>query len=540
MFTNSLMVQIFSPSQIAGIVIVSILLALIVAGDVVLAYFMHKRGERKLHDLELQKKRESLLSKLQLMREGNFDYGADEAEEEPTDEAEEVAILVDEGDAVEEEVEEETGKVLRYNRSFTARITQASNDFKGYYSELKNYILSFSGVKGAVTWRHEVFRRGRTNVASFMVRGKTLCMCLAADPALFEGTKYKVDDLSERNKHAKFPTMYRLKSDRKVGYAKELVDFIMDDMGVKRMADYKNEDFTLPYKSTEVLVKNKLIKIVGDAEPDYADAAAAKKGISYNRSFTAKIIQANDALKNDYSELKNYLLSYGGVVDKSSWKREAYLSGKVCVASVMVRGKTLCLCLAADPEKYKKTKYKVENLGERNKNNKTPCLYRVNGTRKMQYAKELIDMVFAEFGLTKTERKAVDYSVPYVSTNNLISKNLIKVVKKAPFKFRGAEKEEIASEKAQPAAVKLKESAEAVKPQESAVQSEEEVKEETVETVKPQEKVENEPAPKKAPQKKPAPKSRKPQAKPEKSEAAEIPQTDAEPEVAVAGDDKKE
>ena len=53
MFTNSLMVQIFSPSQIAGIVIVSILLALIVAGDVVLAYFMHKRGERKLHDLEL-------------------------------------------------------------------------------------------------------------------------------------------------------------------------------------------------------------------------------------------------------------------------------------------------------------------------------------------------------------------------------------------------------------------------------------------------------------------------------------------------------
>ena len=94
MFMNSLLVQIFSPGQIAGIVIVSILLALFIAGDIVLAYFMHRRGERKLHDLELQKKREALLSKLQLMREGNYEYSS-EPEEEPTDEAEEVAILVD-------------------------------------------------------------------------------------------------------------------------------------------------------------------------------------------------------------------------------------------------------------------------------------------------------------------------------------------------------------------------------------------------------------------------------------------------------------
>ncbi len=493
MFMNSLLVQIFSPGQIAGIVIVSILLALFIAGDIVLAYFMHRRGERKLHDLELQKKREALLSKLQLMREGNYEYSS-EPEEEPTDEAEEVAILVDEGDAVEEEVEAETGKVIRYNRSFTARITQAGNDLKGYYSELKNYILSFTGINSAVTWKYEAFRKGRAPVACFMIRGKTLCLCFAADPNLFEGTKYKVDDLSERSKHTKFPTMYRLKSDRKVGYAKELIDFIMDDMGMKRSDNYKNEDFTLPYKSTEVLVKNKLIKVVGEVTPDYEDEVAARKGISYNRSFTARIIQSNDALKTDYSELKNYLLSYGGVVDKSSWKREAYLSGKVCVASIMIRGKTLCLCLATDPEKFKKTKYKVENLALRNKNNKTPCLYRVNGTRKMQYAKEMIDQVFAEFGLSKTERTPVDYRVPYVSTNNLISRNLIRVVKSKPFKFRGEDDEVVAS--APQTESKPKEDTaqiETVKPQ--AVVSE------PPEAVKPQEEAEKETAPKESSEK---------------------------------------
>lgn len=564
MFTNALMVSIFSPAQVAGIVIVAVLLALFIAGDIVLAYFIHKRGERKLHDLELQKKREALLSKLKLMREGNYEFEEEEPEEEQTDEAEEVAILVDEGDAVEEEVEEETGKVLRYNRSFTARITQASNDLKGYYSELKNYILSFTGIKSAVSWRHETFRKGRTAVACFMVRGKTLCMCLAADPNLFEGTKYKVDDLSETNKHAKFPTMYRLKSDRKVGYAKELIDFVMDDMGLKRMADYKKEDFTLPYKSTEVLVKNKLIKLVGEAEPDYAAAAAAKKGISYNRSFTARIIQSNDALKADYSELKNYLLSYGGVVDKSSWKREAYLSGKVCVASIMVRGKTLCLCLAADPEKFKKSKYKIEDLSARNKSNKTPCLYRVNGTRKMQYAKELIDLVFAEFGLSKVERKPVNYSVPYVSTNNLIARKLIRVAKSKPFKFRGEDRDEIAAEapktEAKPQAVV--QSAE-VKPQEAEPIEDkpQATTEKPEEAAKPQESAEEEAKPQEsAPKPKSAPKAKQGASKkapskqgakggktaePQENEAqpaetAEAnPQGNAEGEVAVS-DDKKE
>lgn len=448
--TNLLNVQIFSPGQIATIVVVSVLLALFIAANIVLAYLIHKRGERKLYDLELQKKREALLAKLKLMKEGNYDYGTaedEEPEEEQESEAEEIAVIVDDGDAVEEEIEESTGKVIRYNRSFTARITQADTDLKGRYSELKNYILSYAGVKGSISWKHEMFRKGRATVAGFMVRGKTLCLCLAADPKLFDGTKYKVDDLTERSKNPKLPTMYKLKSDRKVGWAKELIDIVMEDAGCTRLENYKMEDFTLPYKSTEVLVKNKLIKVVGELAPDFdaEAAAAARKGIAYNRSFTARIIQSNDALKADYSELKNYMLSYGGVVDKSSWKREAYLSGKVCIASLMVRGKTLCLNLAADPERFKKTKYKVEDLSARSKNNKLPTMYRVNGTRKMQYAKELVDLIFGEYGLSKIEREPVDYAVPYVSTNNLIIKNLIRVTKRAPFKFRTEDEDENAA-----------------------------------------------------------------------------------------------
>lgn len=439
-----LSVQIFSPGQIAALVVLSVLIVGFVVAGSVLAYLIHKSRERKLHDFELQKKREQLLDKLKRMRSGEYDFGAEpEPEEEQEDEAEEIAVIVDDGDAIEEEVEESSGKIIRYNRSFTARITQADTDLKGRYSELKNYILSFKGIKPVMSWKHEKFRLGRTAVASFMVRGKTLCLCLATDPQLFEGTKYKVDNLAERSKNAKLPTMYKLKSDRKVSYAKELIDIVMEDFGAKRTDNYKMEDFTLPYKSTEVLIRNKLVKVIGEQEPDFEAeaAAAAKKGISYNRSFTARIIQSNDALKTDYSELKNYMLTYAGIVDKSSWKREAYIAGKVCVASIMVRGKTLCLCLATDAKQFEKTKYKVEDLSLRSKNNKTPCMYRVNGTRKMAYAKELVDMVFKAYGLQKAETppEPVNYVVPYVSTQNLIVRNLIRVTKRTPFKFKSEE-----------------------------------------------------------------------------------------------------
>ncbi len=441
-----LSVQIFSPGQIAALVALSVFIVGFAVAGAVLAYLIHKSRERKLHDLELQKKREQLLDKLNRMREGSYEFGEEQEQEETEDEAEEIAVIVDDGDAIEEEIEESSGKVIRFNRSFTARLTQADTDLKGRYSELKNYILSFRGIKANTSWKHETFRLGRNAVANFMIRGKTLCLCLASDPKLFDGTKYKVDNLAERSKNAKLPTMYKLKSDRKVSYAKELIDIVMDDFGAARVDNYKMVDFTLPYKSTEVLIKNKLIKVIGEQEFDFdaEAAAAAKKGISYNRSFTARIIQSNDALKTDYSELKNYMLTYAGVADKSSWKREAYITGKVCVASIMVRGKTLCLCLATDPKQFEKSKFKVEDLSLRSKNNKTPCMYRVNGTRKMAYAKELVDLVFKAYGLEKSEtpRETVNYVVPYVSTQNLVVRKLIRVTKRAPFKFKTEDEDE--------------------------------------------------------------------------------------------------
>lgn len=444
-------VALFSPGQITGIVLVSVLLAALIALNVYIAYLIHKRGVHRMHTEQLQRQRNELLHKLDAMRAGtaltdlpDTDYDDEDetvpTEDEESDEDGEVEAFGDDGEdegTLEVEVNE-AGNVVRYNRSFTARITQADNDLKARYSELKNYLLAFRGVRARMSWRRETFHIGRKSVAGFVVRGKTLCLCLATDPALFENTKYKVVDVSGRKGKNPLPCMYKLTSDRKMSYAKELADIVLAGFNTAKVADYKPADFTLPYKSTDVLIKRRLIKVVGSGIPDTAreDAMAAAKGIHYNRSFAARIIQSDDALKGYYSKLKNYLLAHKDVAAADSWKRESFRQGRNTLAAFVIRGKTLCLCLATDPAAFTGTKYKVEDLSKRSKNVNTPLLYRVKGDRRVTYAMQLIDRVFAEHGVEKAEIEYVNYAVPFTATETLVRRGLIRVTESTAPNFR--------------------------------------------------------------------------------------------------------
>ncbi len=451
-------VSLFSPGQIAGIVIVSMLIAGFIGLNIWFAILMRKRGAHKLHTAQLRMQREALMEKLNAMRAGGpvessgvkfvpvfapvgavaeQDEDDDDEQAKPADEAD--VEDEDESEALDLEVTAE-GNVVRYNRSFSARIIQSDNDLKARYSELKNYILSHKGVRARMSWQKETFHAGRRNIASFTVRGKTLCVNLATDPKMFDDTKYKVEDLSHGNKNP-MPCRFRITSDRKTSHAKELIDVVMAGFGMDRVLTYAPQDYTLPYKSTEALVKRRLIKVLGDSIPDFEkeDALAAAKRIRYNRSFEARIIQCDDELKGYYSTLKNYILAHSGVTADITWKKETFVADRNTLATFVIRGKTLCLCLAVDPSKFDGTKYKVEDLSARVKKTKTPCLYRVKSARRISYAMHLIDVTCGELGIEKIEREAVNYAVPFTATETLVRRGLIKVVNLSKKKDDGTE-----------------------------------------------------------------------------------------------------
>lgn len=150
-------------------------------------------------------------------------------------------------------------------------------------------------------------------------------------------------------------------------------------------------------------------------------------GVRYDRSFTAKLIQSDDEVKEWYSDIKNHLLSYKRVRARMSWGRESFRIGKDCFARLVVKGKTLCILLAIIPESCNDTKYKIEDIADLPSYKDTPCLYRIKSNRRVTYAKELIDVILEEYDAQLApNREAVDYYVPYEGTVDLIKRGLVK------------------------------------------------------------------------------------------------------------------
>ncbi len=157
-------------------------------------------------------------------------------------------------------VEEESFRgTLRYNKSFTARLIQSDDDLKHWYTEVKNELLSYKKAKARMSWKKEIFRIGRDTVARFGFRGKTLCIFFPLNPIEFEGTKYKLEDVSDNSSFSETPCMFRLKNARRVKYAIELIALIAANLGAPRI-ERESEDFFMPYEGIVELINKGLIK----------------------------------------------------------------------------------------------------------------------------------------------------------------------------------------------------------------------------------------------------------------------------------------
>lgn len=188
---------------------------------------------------------------------------------EPSEEAEAEPEELEE-DEPEPEAEEEEGSSyvtegkdrVHYDRSFTAKIIQLKDDSKEWYTQVKNELLSYQKVKARTSWKKETFRLGRNPIARFVVRGKTLCLMLAVEPAGFAGTKYNVEDVSAVASTADTPCLYRIKSARRAKYAKELIGAVMKELSIHKDPAFEAQDYYVPYEGTMGLMEKGLIKRV--------------------------------------------------------------------------------------------------------------------------------------------------------------------------------------------------------------------------------------------------------------------------------------
>ena len=370
--------------------------------------------------------------------------------------AEEAARLA--AEAAKREVE------IRYRRSFLSRYIQAEAYVQDYYTEIKNELLSYKGVKARTSWSKESFKCGRTHIAKIDVKGKALCLYLALDPESVDA-KYRVAKAK-----GDCPTLIKIKSERKKKYALELIRTLMESLALPRI-EREAEDFRLPYEETDALIERGLIKVIlpkGEVLDENAIAVKADLSgieskhkedsaeeeeetedtpeneenvedyseeteenpenlqreveIRYRRSFLSRYIQAEAYIQDYYTEIKNELLSYKGVKARTSWSKESFKCGRTHIAKIDVKGKALCLYLALDPESVD-AKYRVAKA-----KGDCPTLIKIKSERKKKYALELIRTLMESLALPRIEREAEDFRLPYEETDALIERGLIKVI----------------------------------------------------------------------------------------------------------------
>ncbi len=197
----------------------------------------------------------------------------EEVEEEPEEEndevIEEIVEDIDENLSDEEIMPDgmdggvDFANMMKYNRSFIARIIQGTDEQKTYYGEVKTALLSYKKVNSNVAWGAERFNKGRETIARFKIRGKTLCLYLNLDPNDYETSVYHHADVSDNKSMRGTPMMVKIKSPRGVKKAIRLIDDMLAKRnGEKHKIAERDYAAMYPYETIEELIEDGLVKDV--------------------------------------------------------------------------------------------------------------------------------------------------------------------------------------------------------------------------------------------------------------------------------------
>ena len=156
--------------------------------------------------------------------------------------------------------------------------------------------------------------------------------------------------------------------------------------------------------------------------------------IRLKKSFTAKLKQSEENIKEYYSQVKNELISYKKINSNVSWHGDRFNYGRDTVAKMNICGKTLCVYLALDPNdpEFKSTVYHQKDVGNQKAYESTPFMVKVKSDAAAKKAVRLAAALAEKLATEKDENFAeVDYVTEYAyeTTKKLYEDGFIKATK---------------------------------------------------------------------------------------------------------------
>ena len=166
-----------------------------------------------------------------------------------------------------------------------------------------------------------------------------------------------------------------------------------------------------------------------DDDEDDEDETRQIVASVYKRSFMSKLIQADEAVKEYYSAIKNELMSYDKMRESLSVSCETYVRSRKTFAKITMSGKTLSLYLNLDPIEFNPANFHHKDKSDNKKYAAVPMMVKVRSDLGMRKAISLIMTMMGDNGINKNPAyKAVDYKneLAYKSDEELLVQGLIK------------------------------------------------------------------------------------------------------------------
>ncbi len=200
---------------------------------------------------------------------------------------------------------------------------------------------------------------------------------------------------------------------------------ILDDSGAQMIADAVAEKLTaanytiatLPLIAEETPV---VADEVAVTEPEMVEEVAEEPKedlvMRVDRSFTAKLKQSDDELKDRYGMIKNALLSYKKFKSTVSWNADRFNCGRATIAKMNIRGKTLCVYFALDPKDpaFKQTIYNQKDMSDQKAYAQTPFMMKIKSDLAAKRAVRLVETLAEQRGVAKKKDfEEVDYKKTY-------------------------------------------------------------------------------------------------------------------------------
>lgn len=200
---------------------------------------------------------------------------------------------------------------------------------------------------------------------------------------------------------------------------------LLDDSGAQMIADAVAEKLTaanytiatLPLIAEETPVVADEVAVT-EPEPVEEVAEEPKEDLvmRVDRSFTAKLKQSDDEVKDRYGMIKNALLSYKKFKSTVSWNADRFNCGRTTIAKMNIRGKTLCVYFALDPKDpaFKQTIYNQKDMSDQKAYAQTPFMMKIKSDLAAKRAVRLVETLAEQNGVAKKKDfEEVDYKKTY-------------------------------------------------------------------------------------------------------------------------------